>query len=303
MCLWNADHGGGNVPTDLDTLLIALYVLADDLLPGRDPSRPGRRPRISDAEVLCLAVAQVLLDCPKERRFLRFARRRLGHLFPYIPGQSGYNKRVRGLAPQIIWLLGYLARVSPSWCDDLRLVDATPVPCGQSRQTVKRSEFAGHAAYGYCAAHSRHFWGFKLYLLAAPDGMPIAFELVPANVPEREVVAGMLEGVDLRGYTVIGDKGLSGAEIEELVASLGGAFLRPDRRDETPRFGNLGGVRQWIEAIFDQLKDQLSLERHGAHTMGGLRARVAQRLLALAACVWHNWEIGEPGRSLIAYDH
>jgi hypothetical protein len=133
--------------------------------------------------------------------------------------------------------------------------------------------------------------------------MPIAFELAPANVPEREVVAGMLEGVDLDGYTVIGDKGLSGAEIEELVASLGGVFLRPDRRDEAPRFGNLGGVRQWIEAIFDQLKDQLSLERHGAHTLPGLRARVAQRLLALGTCVWHNWEIGCPGRSLIAYDH
>jgi len=185
----------------------------------------------------------------------------------------------------------------------LRLVDATPVPCGQSRQTVKRSEFAGHAAYGYCAAHSRHFWGFKLYLLAAPDGMPIAFELAPANQPEREVVAGVLEAVDLEGHTVIGDKGLSGTEIEELVASLGCTFLRLDRRDEKPRFGDLGGVRQWIEAIFDQLKDQLSLERHGAHTLPGLRARVAQRLLALGASVWHNWEIGEPGRSLIAYDH
>jgi hypothetical protein len=291
------------VPTDLDDLLIALYVLADDFLPKRDPSRPGRKPRIGDAEVLCLAVAQVLLDCAKERRFLRFVKRRLGHLFPYVPGQSGYNKRVRELAPQLVAFLGHLARISPSWCDDLRLIDATPVPCGQSRQTVKRSEFAGHAAYGYCAAHSRHFWGFKLYLLAAPDGMPIAFELAPANVGEREVVAEMLESLDLEGCTVIGDKGLSGAAIEQLVAALGGLFLRPDRKDEAPRFGNLGGVRQWIEAIFDQLKDQLSLERHGAHTMGGLRARIAQRLLAFAACVWHNWEIGCPGRSLIAYDH
>ena len=232
---------------DLDDLLSALYVFADDFLPRRDPSRPGRKPRISDAEVICLAVAQVLLDCPKERRFLRFARRRLGHLFPYVPGQSGFNKRVRELSPEIVVLLGYLARISPSWCDGLRLVDATPVPCGQSRETVKRSEFAGYAAYGYCAAHSRHFWGFKLYLLAASDGMPIAFELAPANVPEREVVAAMLSRVELAGYTVIGDKGLSGAEIEELVALLGGAFLRPDRRDEAPRNGSLGGVRQWIE--------------------------------------------------------
>ena len=294
---------GGLVLADLDALLTALYVLADDLLPKRDPSRPGRRPQITDAEVICLAVAQVLLDCPKERRFLRFAKRRLGHLFPYIPGQSGYNKRVRALAPEIVRVLGYLARLSPSWCDGLRLIDATPVPCGQSRQTVKRSQFAGYATYGYCAAHSRHFWGFKLYLLSSPDGMPVAFELAPANVPEREVVAELLELVELEGYMVIGDKGLSGADIEEFVAALGGVFLRPDRCDEAPRFGNLGGVRQWIEAIFDQYKDQLSLERHGAHTMAGLIARVAQRLLAMGAVVWHNWEAGEPGRSLIAYDH
>jgi hypothetical protein len=133
--------------------------------------------------------------------------------------------------------------------------------------------------------------------------MPIAFELAPANAPEREVVAGLLEAAELQGCTVIGDKGLSGAEIEQLVAGLGGIFLRPDRKDEAPRHGDLGGVRQWIEAIFDQLTDQLSLERHGAHTMPGLRVRVAQRLLALGACVWHNWEIGCPGRSLIAYDH
>ncbi len=288
---------------NLDDLLTALYVIADDFLPKRPDFIPGRKPKISDAEIICLAVAQVLLDCPKERRFIRFAKRRLGHLFPYIPGQSGYNKRIRGLTPQIAGLLGYLARSSPSWCDGLRLVDATPVPCGASRQTVKRSEFAGYATYGWCAAHSRFFWGFKLYLLAASDGMPIAFCLAPANAPEREVVAEMLESVGLDGYTVIGDKGLSGKEVEELVASLGGAFLRPDRRDEAPRFGSLGGIRQWIEAIFDQLKDQLSLERHGAHTVEGLRARVVQRLLALGACIWQNWEIGTPGRSLIAYDH
>lgn len=305
----NIDHGGGQVLTDLDDLLTALYVFADDFLPRRPKSRPGRKPRISDAEVICLAIAQVLLDCPKERRFIRFARRRLGHLFGYIPGQSGYNKRVRALTGEICALLGYLARISPSWCDGLRLVDATPVPCGQSLKTVRRSEFAGLAAYGWCAAHSRHFWGFKLYLLCASDGMPIAFELAPANVPEREVVARMLEPISLEGYTVIGDKGLSGAEVEDLVAALGGTFLRPDRRDEARRHGSLGAVRQWIEAIIDQLKDQLSLERHGAHTPAGLLARIAQRLLGMGAVVWHNWRLWEAGelegpiRSLIAYDH
>ena len=284
---------------DLDTLLTALYVLADDLLPRRPRAR--RRPRITDAELVCLAVAQIMLDIPSERRFLRFASCRLAHLFPYLPKQPGSNKRMRALAPQIVRLLNAIAFSSPSWCDGLRLFDLTPVPCGQSRETVKRSNFAGYAAYGYCASHSRYFWGFRLYLLCASDGMPIAFELAPANASEREVAAEMLERVALAGYTIIADKGFAGEEFEALMAELGASFRRPDRKDETPRFGGLGGVRQWVESIIDTIKGQLSLERHGAHTMPGLVSRIAQRLLA--AGLWHNWNVGDPGRHLTAYDH
>ena len=190
---------------------------------------------------------------------------RLGHLFPYLPKQPGYNKRMRALAPQIVRLLTTIARLSPSWCDNIRLLDSTPVPCGASRETVRRSEFAGYAAYGYCASHSRFFWGFRLYLLCAPDGMPIAFELAPANVPERDVAAEMLRNVDLHGYTVIADKGFAGEDFETLMRELGAIFLRPDRKNEPARFGKLGGVRQWIESIIDTLKGQLFLEDHGAH--------------------------------------
>lgn len=286
---------------DLDTLLIALYVLADDLLPRRWRAR--RRPKISDAELVCLAVAQVLLDVPSERRFLRLAGCRLGHLFPYLPKQPGYNKRMRVLAPQIVHLLNVIAFQSPSWCDKIRLLDSTPVPCGQSRETVKRSHFAGHAAYGYCASQTRYFWGFRLYLLCASDGMPIAFELAAANAPERQVAAEMLARVDLRGYAVIADKGFAGSDFETLMSDFGASFHRPDRKGEKPRFGTLGTIRQWIESVFDTLKGQLSLEHHGATTMPGLMTRVTQRLLALAASLWHNWSVSNPGRHLTAYDH
>jgi hypothetical protein len=294
------------VPPDLDALLTALYVLADDLLPKRAGS--GRKPRISDAEVICLAVAQIFLDCPSERRFLRFARVRLGRLFPYIPKQSGYNKRVRALAPQICLLVTVLARSSPSFCDRLRLLDSTPVPCAQSRETVRRSELAGHAAYGYCAAHSRYFWGFRLYLVCSPDGMPHGFCLAPANQPEREVAAALLERMRRDGALhgdelVIGDKGFAGEQFEQTVACFTAGFLRPDRRDEQPRHGSLGGIRQWIESIIDTTKGQLSLERHGARTLPGVWARVCQRVLALAIGVWHNWHTGNPGRHFTAYDH
>jgi hypothetical protein len=300
------------VHADLDSLLTALYVLVDDLLPARTGA--GRRPKITDAELITLAVAQILLDCHSERRFLRLARRQLGHLFPYIPKQPGYNKRLRALAPQICLLINHLARISPSFCDRLRLLDSTPVPCGASRQTVKRSQLAGWAAYGYCASHSRYFWGLRLYLLCAPDGMPISFALAPANEGEREVAAAMLERARREGLLtgeeiIIADKGFAGEEFEQTVACLDAQLIRPDRKGEKPRFGKLGGIRQWIESVYNTTKSQLSLEDHGGHIPEGVWARVCQRVLALAVGVWHSWllweagQIDEPGRHFTAYDH
>jgi hypothetical protein len=106
------------------------------------------------------------------------------------------------------------------------------------------------------------------------------------------------------GMVILADKGLAGHAFAQFVGALGVRLARPDRADEPTRFGNLGGVRQWIEASIDTLKDQLSLEHHGAHTIHGAWVRVAQRLLALAAGVWFNWQLGAPvKRSPVAYDH
>ncbi len=88
-----------------------------------------------------------------------------------------------------------------------------------------------------------------------------------------------------------------------MVKQMGGQLLRPDRKDEPRRFGQLGAARQWIESIIDTLKGQLSLERHGAHTMPGLMARICCRLLALAAAIRHNQLADSWDGSLTAYDH
>lgn len=286
---------------DLDSLLVALYVQIDDFLPTR--TGPGRPPQISDAEIIALAVAQMFLGIPNDRKFLALARWRLGHLFPYLPKQPGYNKRLRALAPTIARVITYLAAGSPSFCDSLRLLDSTPVPCGQSRETARRSDLAGYAAYGWCKSHSRYFWGFRLYLLCAADGMPIRFELAPANTPERQVAAEMLEGLELDGYTVLADKGFAGDEFEDFMAGLGARFLRPDRKRESKRNGSLGPVRQWIESVFWTCKGQLTLEHHGGRTLHGVCVRVAVRLLALAAGLIHNQTTGDPGRHFAGYGH
>ena len=243
------------MPADLDTLVIALYVTVDELLGPR--LGPGRRPKLSDAELVCLAVAQVLLGCSSERRWLRLAGRRLGHLFPYLPSASAYNRRLRRAAPLVVLAIQDLAAHTPSWHDQLRLVDSTPVPCAASRETVKRSALAGVAGYGYCKSHHRWFWGLRLYVLAGPDGLPVAWCLATPKLGEREVVAAMLDHERHRlrpGLVIVADKGFAGHDFEQLVTAHGAVLLRPDRADEPRRHGSLGRWRQWIESTFDTLK-------------------------------------------------
>lgn len=137
----------------------------DHVLPGLGWSRariPGRKPALSDAELLCLATAQHLLGISSERKWIRYAHKHLAGMFPNLPGQSGFGKRLRNQAGLVSAVITALARDIPSWTEDLRLLDSTPLPCGQSRETVKRSDLSGQAGYGYCASHSRYFWGFRL---------------------------------------------------------------------------------------------------------------------------------------------
>src|SRR3954465_15554949 len=201
---------------DLDTLATALYVKIDQLLldaPERTPWRPrvGINPRISDAELVTLCVMQALLSFPSEARWLRHARAHLRHLFPYLPAQPGYNKRLRKTAGLIQRITRMLAVDTTLWADDVWVVDSTPVECGRSRETTKRSDLAGWAEYGYCASHSRYFWGLRLHLLCTLGGLPVAFALTGAKADERETLLGMLDAdphlvAAHTGQTIIGDK-------------------------------------------------------------------------------------------------
>jgi len=304
------------VDADLDTLATALYVRTDDLLkasPDRAPARPavGNRPRITDAELITLAVMQALLGRTSEARWLRYAHAQLRHLFPYLPQQPGYNKRLRRLADTLRWLIGMLARDTDLWTDDVWVVDSTPVECARSRETVHRSALAGWAEYGYCASHSRYFWGLRLHLIATLHGLPVGFAVSGAKADERQVLLDLL-GTDAAlvpshpGQILITDKHYYGRRFEAELADAGLTLLRRPRRGEPDRPGAsvFRPLRQTIESVFDTLKGQLDLELHGGHTPAGVLIRVLQRLLALTAAIWHNDHTGQTvRRSLLAYDH
>lgn len=239
---------------------------------------PGRKPVLNDVELLCLIVAQHLLGIASERKWIRYAHTHLLGMFPHLPQQSGWSKRARQATGLLSAVITELAHDTPSWGEITRRIDSTPVPCGKSRETVKRSDLTGHARYRYCASHSRYFWEFRLYLVCAPDGIPIVWGLANPKIGELEAAETMLRH----------DR----------------HPIRPDRKDEKPRFGKPGGIRQWVESVFDTMKGQLTLEDHGGRTIPGVYSRIAGRILTLATEIWHTWLIGAPNkRSLIAYDH
>jgi Transposase DDE domain len=176
--------------------------------------------------------------------------------------------------------------------------------------TARRSGLFGYAGYGYCPSHSRWYWGAKLLLICTRDGTVTGFGLAnPKLAGERQQARALLDDQPANrpapGTVVVADKGLAGEETEEFFAGPGLrlTLIRPARKDEAPRsFPNW--LRQRVEAIIWTLKHQLGLERHGGRVPAGLWARVVQRLLALNAAIWFNWQIGAPvKRSLIAYDH
>ena len=293
-----------------------MYVKIDDMLrdrPDLAPVRPatGTPLTLSDAELLTMAVMSALLGFTSERRWLRYADKELAGMFPRTIGQSGWNKRVRKAFFLFIRVIRMLAMDTSLWSDDVWVVDSTPVQCGCSRETVKRSDAAGWAEYGYCASHSRYFWGLRLHLVCTLTGLPVMFALAGAKADERETLLGMLGAArDVTaahpGQVIIGDKNYFGRAFEAELTERELTLLRPVRKGEAGRAGQnlFKPLRQVIESVNWTFKGQLDLERHGGKTPEGIIARVLARVLALTAAIWHNDKTGQPVmRSLTAYDH
>ncbi|WP_067818851.1 hypothetical protein [Actinomadura kijaniata] len=262
--------------TNLDALLTALYVHLDDqVLPWRQSSPQRGRPRtLSNAELVCVAVAQVLLGCDAKRRWLRLAPARIGHLFPRLPCQAQYNRHLRTLGPVWVAVACWLARATPTWHERLRLMDGTPVRCGASRVTANRSSLGEIAGYGHDTSHHAFYWGAKLMLVTIAERAVCAFSLAhPKELDERKQAVHLLH-------------------------------VRPPAEGPCPIVCDKGFAGAGIEAVIWTLKNQLGLERHRARTTDGLWTRISQRIVALNAAIWHNWLTNQPiKRSLIAYDH
>jgi len=284
--------------TDLEALVVAAYVFADEY---PVPARGGRRPLISDAELVALAVAQAAIGISSDRQFLGLIGRLLPGWFPHLPDQSQYNRRLRMLVELISIVQQQLARMLDR--GGVRLSDGTLIGVANYPGCQHRSEFAGFARFGFAKSQHRFVYGVRLVLLTDEHGLPLGYTVVPANEKEYEPLADLLTGTP--SEVVIGDKGFWGRDYARRLAAAGTTLLTQDKTRTAANLGReraLASTRLVIESVFSNLKEQMRLEHHRARTPAGLAVRIAQRILALTLGMLLNRLNGRPTRALAAYD-
>lgn len=282
----------------LETLTIAAYVFATTF---RLP-RPGPPGKVTDAEIVALAVAQAITGTVSDRRFLGTIDRLLPGLFPDLPDQPQYNRRLRRLTSHITTVQLMLAELVAE--GRVRLADGTLIACANYPGCASKSEFAGHASFGYCPSKSQFIWGMRLVLLADRKGVPVGYDLVgPKTGQERETVLQLAAAH--AGSILFADGGFWGREYLASMQLIDIELITPAKHKVNQRPAAeiaKARIRLVIESVFATLKRQMGLQDHLAKTLGGLVARIAQRLLALTLGIYLNTLIGRPPRALAAYD-
>jgi Transposase DDE domain len=261
----------------LETLVIAAYVFADSLaIPRRGPAG-----KITDAELIALAVAQAATGLSSDRQFLGAVARLLGGWFPHLPDQTQYNRRLRRLVPQITAVQLMVAELIAE--GRIRLVDGTLIACANYPGCASKSEFAGHASYGYCPSKSEFIWGMRLVLIADIKGVPVGYDLVgPKTGQERDSALNLAAAHP--GSLLFADGGFWGKELDNSLSLIDVRLITPDKHQlghRPPSEIAKARIRLIIESVFSNLKRQMRLETHLAKTLPGLVQRIAQRLLAL----------------------
>jgi hypothetical protein len=282
----------------LETLTIAAYVFATTFR----LARPGPIGKVSDEEIVALAVAQAMTGTVSDRRFLGTIDRLLPGFFPDLPDQSQYNRRLRRLTPWITTVQLMIAELVAE--GQIRLADGTLIACANYPGCASRSDFAGHASYGYCPSKSQFVWGMRLVLLSDIKGVPVGYDLVGAKTgQERDTVLDLCAAH--AGATLFADGGFWGREYLASMQLIDVELITPAKHKLSQRPQAeiaKARIRLVIESVFSTLKCQMGLENHLAKTLPGLVARIAQRLLALTLGIYLNTLLGRPPRALAAYD-
>jgi hypothetical protein len=293
---------------DLETFLISLFVLVDDWVSDVRPREPKRRPGrptfLSDGEVLTLAILSQWPRFRSERDFWRFADAHLRGYFPALLSQSQLNRRIRAAEAELRSLQRDLAQTLADPSAVYRVMDTTLVPAVVRVRACRKGLFAGQASFGRSVSKTEWVYGFKVALCVTPEGVVTSFGMAPANCDERPIGEFLVSSDSHDAF--LADKGFSSVEWERRWLEEYGALVTATPQESARRAWPekarrwAAGKRQLIEGVIWQLKDQFSLERHRAKTLGGLLARLAAKVAAYTCGQVLNRRLGRPLRHLAA---
>jgi hypothetical protein len=268
-------------------LLTIIFVLVDDWYQARGrkllTGKPGAKPEFSDSEVITLMIAQDYLPFPGETQYIGFIRANYLSLFPKLLEQSQFNRRARALRLLVEqfrrdWIL------RKGWHLEAQfLLDTKPVPVVGYKRSKKHSDFAGSADYGRCVAKNLKYFGYKLVTVSTLSGMPVAYDLVPANTDERRAAETVIDYFSW--CDIFSDKGFLGQAWQtEILDQTNNLIWTPRRSNQ--HYQNAKGLDRWlnsvrerIEGVFHEIQNTgRNIERLLTKTVLGLCTRIITKM-------------------------
>lgn len=271
----------------ISEILLYIFVLVDDWYQEHASEhrkgQPGKKPDFSDSEMMSVILAMDIIPFPSERQFLAYLRANHLDLYPKLVDQSQFNRRARAIAPLLEefrqhWLVKLNVALA---CHGL--LDTKPVPVIGYRRSKKRSDFQGSADYGYCASKEMYYFGYKLVVISSLEGIPLVYDLVPANVDERQAADELLDR--LSGFDLFADKGFIGQAWQtEVLSRTNNRIWTPKRKNQKVQQPSdferwLNALRLRIEGLFNEIQNVgKNLERLLAKTIVGLCSRIVAKM-------------------------
>src|SRR5438094_1624893 len=295
---------------DKATVLTTIFTIVDDTMKGsamiqQALERPGPAPRLSDSELITIALYQELIGEPREDHFFRLHRSSLQTFFPGLNERSRYNRRKRDL-----WSVILAVRVSLQIVlDALQLeetaaIDSAPVPCVGYKRAKHASDFVGTADYGVCSSKAMKYFGLKLHSVVSLTGVIMSFLLTPASRYDNQPVVDLLDSFSHHLKRLLGDGAYNDAALQSFLEQYRSLeLLAPTKVNQQPVRSKqaqqqLNRLRLICETVNAQLQEQLHLSKHYAKSTRGLMTRIAAKVTAHSVGMMINSFLGRPALKL-----
>jgi Transposase DDE domain len=295
---------------DKATVLTTLFTIVDDTMKGsamiQDAlKRPGPAPRLSDSEVITLALYQELIGEPREDHFFRLHQASLRPFFPGLNERSRYNRRKRDLWSVILAVRVSLQLVLDAFeLEETAAIDSAPVPCVSYKRGKQASDFVGTADYGVCSSKAMKYFGCKLHSVVSLTGLIMGFLLTPASCYDNQPVVELLDSFSHHLQRLLGDGAYNDAALQSYLQQYRSLrLLAPAKANQAPKRSlsaqkQLNRLRLICETVNAQLQEQLHLSKHYAKSTWGLLTRIAAKVTAHSVGMMINTLLGRPALQL-----